>query len=147
MNRLMNSGLMYPSSSKASALIGGKDGASLAGASAIGGEGGDVTFPVISVHCGGGVIPALPRIRPAAMVRGELSSTGVSFETEGVGGATAGEVLFRVAHTFCFREGPFFILQRTKLSKSGNSAEQGRDVSADLLLAGDVEPSESVVIF
>ena len=111
MNRLKNSGLMYPSSSKASALIGGKDGASLAGASAIGGEGGAVTFPVISVHCEGGITPALHRVGPAAMAR-VLSSLGVGFETEGVAGATAGDVFFHVAHTFCFREGPFFILQR-----------------------------------
>ena len=77
-----------------------------------------------------------------------LSSTGVGFEAEGVGGATAGEVFFRVAQTFCFKGAPFFILQRqrSKNSKSGNTAKQGRDVLADLLLAGDVEPSESVII-
>ena len=111
MNRLMNSGLMRPSSSKASALIGGKVGASSAEASALGGEEGVVTFPVISVHFVGGIIPALPRVGPAAMARVELSSTGVGFKAEGVGGGIAGEVFFHVAHTFCFKA-PFFILQR-----------------------------------
>ena len=59
-----------------------------------------------------------------------------------------GEVFFRVAHTFCFKGAPFFILQRerSKFSESGNTAEQGGDVLANLLLAGDVEPSESTVI-
>ena len=125
---------MYPTSLKASALIGGKDGASSAGASALGGEKGAVTFPVISVHWVGGVIPALPRVGPATMVRVEFSSTGVGFETEGVGGGIAGEVFFRVAHTFCFKGAPFFILQRqrSKVSKSGNTAEQRRDVFSRL---------------
>ena len=82
---LMNSGLTRPSSSKASALIGGKDGASSAGASALGGEEGSATFPVVSVHWVGSVILALPRVKPAAMVRVEFSSTGVGFEAEGVG--------------------------------------------------------------
>ena len=110
MNRLMNSGLMRPSSSKASALIGGKDEASLAGASALGGEEGAVTFPVISVHWVGGVILALPRDGLAAVARVEFSSTGVGFKAEGVGGGIAGEVFLRVAHTFCFKGAPFFIL-------------------------------------
>ena len=114
---------------------------SLTGTSALGGEEGVVTFPVISVHWVGGVIPALPRVGPTAMVQVEFSSTDVGFEAEGVGGGIAGEVFFRVAHTFCFREGPFFILQRTKLSKSGNTAEQGGNVLADLLLARDVDPA------
>ena len=81
----MNSGLMRPSSSKASALIGGKDGASLAGASALCGEEGVVTFLVISVDWEGGVIPALPRVGPTAMAREGFSSTGVGFVAEGVG--------------------------------------------------------------
>ena len=49
MNRLMNSGLMRLSSSKAYTLIGQKVGASLAGASALGGEEGYVTFDVIKI--------------------------------------------------------------------------------------------------
>ena len=83
------------------------------------------------------------------MVRVEFSSTGVGFEAEGVGGGTAGKVFFRVAHNFCFKRAPFFILQRqrSKVSKSGNTTEQRGDVLAYLLLAGDVKPSESVVIF
>ena len=125
MNQLINTGLMRPSSSKASALIGGKVGASLAGASALGREEVSAVFPVISVHWVGGIIPDLPRIGPAAMVRVELSSTGVGFEAEGVGGGMAGEAFFRVAHAFCFKVAPFFILQsqRSKIGKFGNTAK------------------------
>ena len=81
--------------------------ASSAGASALGGEGGAVTFPVISVHCEGGAFPALPKIGPAAIVQAP-SSAGFGFGT-GVAGATAGDAFFRVAHTFDLRAGPFFI--------------------------------------
>ena len=148
-NWLMNSGLIYPSASKASALIGGKVGASLAGASALGGEGGAVTFPVISVHCEGGVVPALPKIGPAAIVRAP-SSAGFGFGT-GVAGATAGDAFFHVAHTFDLRDAPFFILQRYKgqvqQCRLNNKARRKKTLSADLLLAGNVEPSESIVIF
>ena len=83
------------------------------------------------------------------MAREGFSSTGVGFEAEGVGGGIAGEVFFRERHTFCFKGAPFFILQRqrSKNIKSSNTAKQGRDVLADLLLVGDVDPSESVIIF
>ena len=110
MNRLMNSGLMRPSSSKASALIGGKIGASSAGASALGEE-VSVTFPVISVHCVGGMTPALPTGGAVTIVR-VLSSVGFGSGTEGVDGGMAGEAFFLVATVFVFNGAPFFILQR-----------------------------------
>ena len=109
MNRLMNSGLMHPSSSKASALMGGKIGASLAGASALG-EDVSVTFPVISVHCVGGVTLALPIGGVGTIVR-MFSSVGFGSEAAGVGGGMAGEAFFLVATVFAFNGTPFFILQ------------------------------------
>ena len=125
MNRLMNFGLMRPSSSKASTLIGGKVGESLAGASSLGGEEGSVTFLVISVHLVRGVIPALPGVEPAVMVRVEVSSTDVILETERAAGGIPGEAFFRTANTFCLKGAPFFILQsqRSKIGKFGNTAK------------------------
>ena len=107
MNRLMNSGLINPSASKASALIGGNAGASSAGASALSGEGGAFSFPVISVHCVGGIIEAHPKTGPAVEVRAPSSAV---FFGAGVAGAAAGDGFFLVAHTFDLRAAPFFIL-------------------------------------
>ena len=57
----------------------------------------------------------------------EFTSIDVGFKAEGVGGGIAGEVFFRVAHTFCFKGAPFLSCKDKEVRKENPAILQSKE--------------------